>query len=149
MSRHGPARTPTRILQLRGSWRANNRPAPAPPPGGPPTCPEWLDDEAKREWERIIPLLAEMGNAAAAYQAVIAIYCCEFAHWQRVRRSLQGDQFAPGTVERSRVVAEANAAGAMMSRLAGKLGLTPADRFDAEAAPDDLPRTDKSRFFDP
>ena len=61
MGQRGPKPTPTRILKLKGSWRANlNRDEPEAPDGCP-SCPTWLDAEGKRCWAQETRSLKAMG----------------------------------------------------------------------------------------
>ena len=48
---------------------------------GVPAAPEWLDAEAKDEWERIIPDLAAMGVLSRADRPALAAYCTAWSRW--------------------------------------------------------------------
>ncbi|HEX5106418.1 MAG TPA: phage terminase small subunit P27 family [Pirellulaceae bacterium] len=48
---------------------------------GLPAPPQWLDAEAKAEWERIIPDLAEMGVLSRADRPALAAYCTAWSRW--------------------------------------------------------------------
>src|SRR5581483_7260694 len=79
MGRRGPPPTPTKILELRGSWRAKERPGePQPPPGAPP-MPEWLSEEARAEWQRMAPELEALGLLSVLDRAALAAYCQAYA----------------------------------------------------------------------
>ena len=68
----GPPRTPTRILELRGSWRAavrRKRGEPTPEPGEPPMPACVADDaEARDEWQRVA-------------SSSRPIRCCQWLDW--------------------------------------------------------------------
>jgi phage terminase small subunit len=51
MGKRGPQPTPTKILQLRGSWRAKKRPANVSQTPLKSHAPAWLDAEAKKIWK--------------------------------------------------------------------------------------------------
>src|SRR5687768_3708732 len=50
-------------------------------PDGVPDCPDWLDDEAKAEWARVIPELREMGLLSRADRPALAAYCTAWSRW--------------------------------------------------------------------
>lgn len=74
--------TPTGILKLRGSWRADAR-------DGEPEFgelddldpPAWLDEVAAAEWSRLAVTLAETGVLTVADRAMFAAYCIAYARW--------------------------------------------------------------------
>ena len=89
MGSRGPARTPTQILKLRGSWLANRREG--EPKGDPaaPHCPKWLRKEGKALWKEIVPQLAAMGVLARCDRNAIARYCQTFAKWREAEEFLK------------------------------------------------------------
>src|SRR4029077_11756272 len=62
-----------------GKRRINDR-EPASIPGFP-EMPDWLDDEAKAEWNRIIPELHEMGVLSRADRPALTGYCNAWSRW--------------------------------------------------------------------
>ena len=79
----GPAPTPTKILELRGSWRAKTRHGePQPPPAGQ-APPEWLTPEAIPVWDRLVPRLAIMGLFTTLDIEAVGRYCMLFAQWHK------------------------------------------------------------------
>ena len=74
MGRRGPAPLPTKTLELRRSWRAKKRRNEPKPPVEIPTCPSWLDREAKAEWQRVVPQLKRLGIIAKIDRACLAGY---------------------------------------------------------------------------
>ena len=90
----GSPRTPTRILELRGSRRAavrRKRGEPTPEPGEPP-MPAWVADdaEARDEWRRVAPHLVARGLLAPCDMAVFGQRLLMRAFFQR-RRIAQED----------------------------------------------------------
>ena len=61
MGRRGPPPTPTPMLKLRGSWRADVNRAEPQPEMGKPKCPDWIDVYAKAAWKQLVPQLEQMG----------------------------------------------------------------------------------------
>ena len=45
------------------------------PTKGMPSCPAWLDAEAKAEWKRVAPDLHRMGMLTKIYRAELASFC--------------------------------------------------------------------------
>lgn len=73
MGKRGPARTPTNILKVRGSWLAERRSGePELTPELPP-CPTWVRPEAAKHWDEIGGLLYSMGLMSAAYTLGLAL----------------------------------------------------------------------------
>lgn len=63
MGKRGPRPTPTRILELRGSWRAKKRPG-EPKPAGVPQCPDWLSAEGKSAFEIVLRRTSQVATSA-------------------------------------------------------------------------------------
>ena len=78
----GPMRTPTIILQRRGSWRGEARMKDGEvkyePYGKTPPPPEWLETYARAEWMRITPILMGQGILTPADRAMLAAYCLSY-----------------------------------------------------------------------
>lgn len=47
----------------------------------PPKCPSWLNDEARKEWRRIVPELHELGLLSVLDVAALAAYCQSYARY--------------------------------------------------------------------
>lgn len=79
-----PRPIPTALKILRGNpgKRALNHAEPQPTVGRP-TCPTWLDIEAKREWRRVVPELEALGILTVVDRAALAAYCQSYARWQQ------------------------------------------------------------------
>ncbi len=156
MGSRGPQPTPTAILRLRGSWRADqNRGEPQPPPG-PPTCPEWLTAEAKEAWDALVPVLDAMGCLTMADANALSRYCLLWARWRKAEDFIEkhGDSYP--TKHRGELILKtfpqvrnADRLATQLSRLEAAFGLTPAARSrissrEVEEAP---AGNDKGRFF--
>ncbi len=82
MGARGPAPTPTNILRLRGSWRADaNKGEPQPPRGAPP-CPRDLPKKAKAVWKRVCGILASMDLLTTADGQQLERYSRFFVRWK-------------------------------------------------------------------
>jgi len=49
-------------------------------------CPSWLTAEAKKEWNRIAPILKEMEILTAADQSALAVYCQAYADYIQAQK---------------------------------------------------------------
>ena len=137
MGERGPARTPTRVLALRGSWRAKTRALEPEPPPGRPRCPRWLAREAKRVWRDLLPQLDRMGLLARCDRLALARYCQMWAKWRECEEwmSEHGDVYpekdAEGRVVGLREyphVARSIRLSEALLRLEKQFGLTPSAR---------------------
>lgn len=95
-----------------------------------PTCPKWLDTEARKEWRRVCPLLMERETLTKSDSSILAGYCAAYARWRKAEESLKGgltQEARHGTSPRPEV-AIARDALTQMRALAAELGLTPNSR---------------------
>jgi P27 family predicted phage terminase small subunit len=51
-----------------------------------PECPDWLSDEAKAEWSRIVKELKTVGMLTLADRSALAGYCQAWARWSEAER---------------------------------------------------------------
>ena len=95
MGARGPAPTPSHLLKLRGGFRADRAHDQLKPPEGKPTCPGWLDDEAKTAWRHITPLLAGMGALTRIARNALTRYCQLWSRWKKAELFIQkhGDTY--------------------------------------------------------
>ena len=61
MGKRGPKPTPTAVLKLRGSWRANLREGEPEMKNEDVPCPSWVRAEARQYWPDVCEMLAGMG----------------------------------------------------------------------------------------
>ena len=161
----GPVPTPTRVLEMRGSWRAKGREAEPPALPTRPACPQWLRPEAKRAWKVLAKQLEAMGILGEQDRNALARYCQTYAKWRAAEEFLQesGDVFVmrgkPETkgrklgpvigVKEYPQVQTAIRLGDQLLKLEREFGLTPSARAGL-AAPkqaDDAENRGKERFF--
>lgn len=90
MGRRGPKPKPTHLRVLEGnpSKRPLNTNEPKPAPIAP-QCPDWLDDEAKAEWNRVEPELERLGLLTVVDGTALAGYCQTYARWRQAEEILQ------------------------------------------------------------
>lgn len=156
MGKRGPARTPTNILKMRGSWRAKGREGEPRPDASAPRCPKWLRPEAKRVWRELVPQLERMNVLARCDRNAIARYCQVFAKWRSAEEFLK---------EHGEVYPEKNASGQTLGlreypqvsqairfseqllRLEREFGLTPSARANLSVGKKPPEGGGKARFF--
>jgi len=79
----GPPRKPTPMLKLSGSWLANARDKHEPKPTAKsPKRPDWLDEEGKKAWRHLVPILERMRVLTEADGFALAMLCNA---WSRYR----------------------------------------------------------------
>jgi len=54
-----------------------------------PDCPEWLDEYAKEEWERLAPSYEELGLLNVSFMAAFASYCQNYSDVRKATEQLK------------------------------------------------------------
>jgi P27 family predicted phage terminase small subunit len=103
------------------------------PPAGLPPAPDHLNATARAEWDRVGPILAQMGIMTLADRAVLAGYCATYARWAMAEHQIRGwtdlvVKGAMGGLVQNPHIRIANQALELMHRYMGELGLTPSSR---------------------
>jgi P27 family predicted phage terminase small subunit len=143
VGKRGPAPTPTRLLALRGSWRAKVNPAEPRPEVARPDAPAWLSETARAAFDLLadqlhsVQLLTRLDeNALVRYADLWASYrrCSEFiakhgdVYVVRAKPTTEGEEgraIGFKTYPQSRRM---TALAAELLRLEREFGLTPAAR---------------------
>ena len=90
MGQRGPQRHSRAKLEMRGSWRARRAPAPAlVAPASSPSPGQHLSAPAKREWDRLAPLLIHSGILSELDKQALACYCEAYAMWVAARDEIE------------------------------------------------------------
>ncbi len=149
MATRGRKPTPTAIKELEGNpgKRPLNANEPKPKKKAP-ACPKWLNEDAKREWRRLVKQLEALGVLTELDMAVFATYCDAFARWKEAEEFLseRGLFFITpsGYPQQFPQVAISQNYARLMNRCAEQLGLTPSARSriiagtEGNAAGDDM-----------
>jgi P27 family predicted phage terminase small subunit len=87
MAGRRPKPTALKALQGNPGHRPLNKREPKPT--GTPTCPRFLDEEAKREWKRISTELTTLGLLTSVDRAALAAYCAAYSSWADAEVKLQ------------------------------------------------------------
>ena len=95
-----------------------------------PTCPSWLEPQAKALWKRIVPGLYAANIVKYEHREALAAYCQAYARWreaeEKVSRSSQIIiNKEKGTLYRNPWLDAAQSAKRDMLRIATEFGLTP------------------------
>lgn len=160
MGMRGPPPNNSHTLRARGSRLAKKRAAEEAAAGSPgfmvapverPDCPDWLDGEARAEWERQLDALAELGAIAKVDRAALAAWCEAWAEFVECcnqiragKRVVEGAK--PGSLVISPWVRMKNHAVDRLIKLGAQFGFTVAARSRiravesglAEPEPDEL-----------
>lgn len=137
MGRRGPPAKPTATKILEGTFRkdraAKNEPKPA---AATPSCPAWLNTEARREWRRIVPLLEQLNLLTKVDRSALAGYCQAYSRWRQAERILDAEGLTMDFLSNNGAsysqarpeVAIAQQSAKLMKTFLAEFGLTPASR---------------------
>jgi P27 family predicted phage terminase small subunit len=133
MATRGRKPTPTAIKVLEGNpgKRKLNDREPRPEKKAP-SCPKWLEPEAKKEWRRLAKKMELMGVLTEVDMAAFAGYCQAYARWKEAEEFLTQHgtivKTPSGYWQTVPQVAIAQTYLKLMNRLAEQFGLTPSSR---------------------
>ena len=85
MGKRGPKPTPTKILKIRGSWRAETRDG-EPVADGDVARPIWLKGQAQKKWDELVPILKRMDVIGEIDAGSLARYCDAWAWWRKLKK---------------------------------------------------------------
>jgi P27 family predicted phage terminase small subunit len=98
-----------------------------------PDCPEFLDDEARAEWFRTVPVLRPMRLLTEADRSALAAYCTAYSRWVQAERQVR--QYGAVVLSpnkkfpmKSPYLTVADQALETMRKLMVEFGLTPSAR---------------------
>jgi phage terminase small subunit len=116
VGKRGPKKTPTSILEKRGSWLAKTRQGEPVVSADYPPCPDWIKGEARDIWDRVVPQLVNLGVMTKLDGFAFSRYCVYSVLWLK---ELGNPGRTEATLERY-----AN----QCSKLEAEFGLTPSSR---------------------
>ncbi len=103
-----------------------------------PTAPNWLPEDSKAEWRRVVPGLAERKTLTREDLPVLEAYCLASGTIRRMQATIaaEGDTIITSRGDKRRHPAFQTMFQALTEsrRLAAELGLTPASRHKAAGA---------------
>ncbi len=133
MSTRGRIPKPTAIKELEGNpgrRRLNDREP--KPERKAPSCPNWLEPEAKKEWRRLARKMELMGVLTEADRGAFAGYCQAYARWKEAEEFISQHgtivKTPSGYWQQVPQVSIAQTYMKMMQKFAEQFGLTPASR---------------------
>ncbi len=88
-------------------------------------APDWLADEARKEWDRVMPVLAERRILTDADLGGLENYCICIGRVRETEALIQGGQEPDMMLKLARLQDKAMASA---RQLAAELGLTPVSR---------------------
>lgn len=155
MARVGRPAKPTalKIAQGNPGKRPLNTQEPVPP-AGIPTCPAYLSDEAKREWNRKAPDLVAMGLLSLIDDGTLGAWCEAISDLAEANKALKAHFKAAKcydiTTDKGNLITHPAAyrkasAIAAIGRLSGKFGFSPSDRVGIKVEKQD--RDEMSEFI--
>ena len=129
----GPAPQPTALKVIRGNpgKRPLNKREPKPEAKAP-ECPAHLDDLAKTEWARVVPILLQMRVLTEADYMALGTLCQAYSTMAKAQEQLTktGILFKTpnGYIQQSPLISIVNQSAELVTKLAREFGLTPSAR---------------------
>ncbi len=133
MATPGRIPKPTALKELEGNpgKRPLNENEPKPEKKAP-SCPKWLEPEAKREWRRLAKDMEELGILTEEDRAAFASYCQAYARWREAEQVISEHgaiiRTPSGYLQQIPQVSIAQTYLKIMNKIAEQFGLTPASR---------------------
>ncbi|MBN1807196.1 MAG: phage terminase small subunit P27 family [Sedimentisphaerales bacterium] len=133
MAKRGRSRKPTKRLKLHGTYREDRRYVDEPTPEvGIPRRPKFLTGEARKEWERIAPLLAKMKCLTEWDRSLLTAYCFEWGLYVQLCRKVKFKDLTMDTINSNKIqnplLTARNRALKNFKEIATEFGLTPSSR---------------------
>lgn len=116
-------------------------------------APDWLDEEASKEWDRVLPLLKKSTPISDLDVSMIASHCALFSTVVRTTRAINevgevietksGPKQSPEFMARDKAIKE-------MKSVDSQLGLTPQSRarLEIHKAMDDKPKDEYEEMLE-
>jgi P27 family predicted phage terminase small subunit len=150
MGKRGPKKTPTNILQLRGSWRGDARGSEPVAVDGIPDCPEWLVGEAKAEWDRQVPDLSSRKLMSKSYRVALAMFCEAWGEYVQAVAFIAQHGWTTvgvkGGIVKHPMVEVKNASFDRAMKMGQQFGFSPSAKAGIQIDEQEKP-SGKSRFF--
>lgn len=134
----GPSPTPTAIKLIRGNpgKRKINKDEPKPTVTMP-HCPDYLDDVAREEWNRLAPILVRMKVLTEADYIALASLCQTYSTMMKAQEQLNKSgilfKTPSGYVQQSPLIGVVNNCTEKIVTLCREFGLTPSARSRVQA----------------
>lgn len=145
MGKRGPAKTPTAVLSMTGSWRAIARgPNEPQAPSGLPDMPDWLIEPEREVWQQVVDRLDQIGTLHRTDGEAIGRYCSLLVRWVTAKQFIEKNgtvyvvKNSKGEVHRFQPYPQAidyKHLLPMILRLEQEFGLTPSSRAGLSIKP--------------
>jgi P27 family predicted phage terminase small subunit len=104
-----------------------------------PDPPEWLDADARAEWERLVPELHELGLATRVDAQALGCYCQAVSRLAAAEKTIAADGMTvrspDGWIRKHPAVLIARDCADQIRKFGGLFGLAPADRSRIHVSP--------------
>ena len=133
MAQRGRKPKPTALKELEGNPGKRQLNVNEPKPlAKAPSCPKWLDPEAKKEWRRLSKKMEQIGILTEIDMAAFAGYCQAYARWKAAEEFISKHgaivKTPSGYWQQVPQVSIAQQYMKAMQKFAEQFGLTPAAR---------------------
>jgi P27 family predicted phage terminase small subunit len=145
MGRRGTKPTPTAMLKLRGSWRADLNKNEPQPDVGLPEMPDFLEGNALACWDELAPMLVGLNVLTVADKHALALLCETYSSWRRAIEMLKkhGDVYPilddNGKIkylQQTPYVSMSKAYAKQLKDMLCEFGLTPSSRSRIQTVQD-------------
>ncbi|MCE9636450.1 MAG: phage terminase small subunit P27 family [Planctomycetes bacterium] len=127
------------MKQNRGTFRPHRSKGEPPAMPGTPQPPDWLGEDARREWRRIVPLLAARGLLELTDRAALTGYCSAWGDLAQATRTLAEEgttTIGPkGQLQSHPELRRLETARQALRQFAQEFGLSPSSRSRVHAGP--------------
>src|SRR5947199_8276110 len=133
MGLRGPAPKPTSIKRLEGNpgKRKLNELEPTPKAGAP-ECPDYLDEVARREWDRLTAILVSMKVLTEADYIALANLCQAYSTLMNAQKQMNKTgilyKSKTGYIQQSPLLGIIHTQTTIVNNLLREFGLTPSSR---------------------
>ena len=126
-----PKPTAVKVLEGNPGKRTLNMFEPKPEKVAP-ECPDWLNEEAKAEWNRLVDKMVELGTLTEMDMAAFAGYCQSYARWKEAEEFIEKHgtivKTPSGYWQQVPQVSIAQTNLKVMLKFCSEFGLTPSSR---------------------
>ena len=109
LAQRGRKPKPTAVKQLEGNPGKRQLNANEPKPAArAPSCPKWLEDDAKKEWRRLAKQMEQLGILTEVDMAAFAGYCQAYARWKEAEEFINKNSIKKRNIISKRRIIEDN-----------------------------------------
>lgn len=131
MGKRGPPPKPTALKKLQGTFRPDRAPSNEFKPAvGAPAKPDYLDDIASAQWDRVVAQLSEHKVLATVDGAALEAFCVNYSAAVRFQKRADAKPMVktPFGVKVNPACGEARKHWALVKQFGAEFGLTPSSR---------------------